>query len=168
MPYFAYGSNLHPERLRRRIPGSELIAAGRLRNHRLAFHKRSWVDDSGKCDVVPAAGETVCGALFRLPESGREDLAEFEGVGKGYEEVEHQIVTGSEATPAFLYRAQPEAVDGDLRPFDWYKALVLVGAQFHNFPVSYRAAIEAVRAVVDPDRERAAANWKLVEEFRER
>jgi hypothetical protein len=32
----------------------------------------------------------------------------------------------------------------------------------HGFPAWYRAAVEAVPAVVDPDPERAAANWKMV------
>ena len=168
MPYFAYGSNLHPERLRRRIPGAELIGAGRLQDYRLEFHKRSWVDGSGKCDVVPASGETVYGALFRLPDSGRERLAKFEGVGQGYEENEHRIESDSGEVVAFLYRAQPQAIDGDLKPFDWYKALVLVGVRFHSFPASYGAAVEAVPEMVDPDPERAAANWKMVEQFKDR
>jgi hypothetical protein len=167
LPYFAYGSNLHPERLRRRIPGAELLGVGRLADHRLAFHKRSWVDGSGKCDAVPAAGESVHGALFRLPESGRERLATFEGLGQGYEEFEGQVLAASGAVDAFLYRAQPQAIDDDLRPFEWYKALVLVGVEFHDFPAPYRAAIQAIPAVVDPDPERAAVIWKLVEDLRE-
>jgi hypothetical protein len=117
--------------------------------------------------VVPAVGESVYGALFRLPESGRERLAKLEGVGRGYEEFERRALTASSAVDAFLYRAQPQAIDDDLRPFDWYKALVLVGAEYHDLPASYRAAIEAVPAVFDSDPERAAASWRLVEDLRE-
>ena len=48
--YFAYGSNLHPERLRERVPSAESLGVARLEAHVLRFHKRGR-DGSGKCDA---------------------------------------------------------------------------------------------------------------------
>jgi len=62
--------------------------------------------------------------------------------------------------------AQPEFVNPALVPFDWYKALVIEGAKYHKFPAAYLAAIEAVPSLADPDSDRAATNWALIEKIR--
>lgn len=44
----AYGSNLHPLRLRKRVSTANLIGIVEMQGYQLAFHKRS-TDESGKC-----------------------------------------------------------------------------------------------------------------------
>ena len=163
MLYFAYGSNLHPLRLKARVPSAEFSGTGVLKGRRLAIHKRSWKDGSGKCDV-PEAGsfEQVHGALFQISAADRSTLAGIEGVGKGYEELAVRIESACGAVDAYLFRAQTDFIDPTLRPFDWYKALVLAGAVFHRFPEDYVAAIESVPSIVDPDEDRALENLATV------
>ncbi len=59
-------------------------------------------------------------------------------------------------TEVQAYRAQRSHIDPLLRPYDWYHAFVLAGAQQHGRPMEYIAAIEQVAAVPDADSERAA------------
>ena len=50
------------------------------------------------------------------------------------------------------------AVDAALRPYHWYKAYVLAGAQQHALPEEYIQRIRNVESIPDPDLRRARAN----------
>jgi hypothetical protein len=45
--------------------------------------------------------------------------------------------------------------DASLRPYHWYKALVIAGAREHGLPPSYRSRLELVVTVSDPNPTRA-------------
>jgi gamma-glutamylcyclotransferase (GGCT)/AIG2-like uncharacterized protein YtfP len=149
--YFAYGSNLHPLRLDERAPSSACVGVARLPDYGLRFHKRA-DDGSGKCDAVPAPGETVYGTLFRLDER---DLPQLDAAERGYDRVVVCVSLEAEALEAFTYRARPERVAPGLLPYRWYRDLVVAGARQRGLPAAYVAALEAVVAQDDPDAERA-------------
>lgn len=162
--YFAYGSNLHPARLAARAASAHLIGTGCWPGRRLTFHKIGQ-DGSAKCDAPVASQPTdlVHGAIYELADADLGRLDRIEGVGKGYE---RELVTidgdlGS-AVKAHAYLARQGWVDPGLKPFDWYRLLVLVGAEHHSFPDSYLAAISAVSAIPDPDRGRADSNLSAI------
>jgi hypothetical protein len=164
--YFAYGSNLHPLRLTERISTADLQGTGHVLGRRLAFHKKG-KDGSGKCDAAQAAdSERVIGALYVVDSCQWSTLCGIEGVGSGYEEVTVSVERDDGQVAARTFIAQPDSVDSSLAPFDWYHALVMEGARFHGFPNDYTEQIDAVHSFVDPDSERAANNWSLVEKMR--
>lgn len=151
MLYFAYGSNMSTARLRARVPSAEVRGRARLPGHALRFHKASEADGSAKCDAcatgVPA--DAVLGVVFRIDPAERRHLDRAEGLGVGYavKEVEVHLAAGGNVA-AFTYYAV--AIDPTLRPFHWYKEHVLRGAAEHALPGPYRAAIEAVASIADP------------------
>jgi len=53
-------------------------------------------------------------------------------------------------------------VVSDWRPFDWYRDLVLRGAEWHRLPAAHRDAIAAVPARSDPDAERRSRHDRLL------
>lgn len=159
MLYAAYGSNLHPVRLQERVPSAELLGTGVVSGRELRFHKRSFVDGSGKCDIVPGDG-LVHVAVYDVPEDEKPLLDGFEGLGKGYRV---EIVDVPGFSPCFTYVAMDDHVDASLRPYDWYVRLVLIGCAYHGFPRDYVQAIaipvldDAWELDEDPDAERRAA-----------
>ena len=90
--YFAYGSNLHPVRLRERVPSADLLGVVERPAHRLAFHKRSH-DGSAKCNLFHTASESdrVYGAIYRLDPGQKKDLDRHEGSGKGYRDAQVRL-----------------------------------------------------------------------------
>lgn len=158
MLYAAYGSNLHPVRLQERVPSAELLGKGVVSGRELRFHKRSFVDGSGKCDIVPGDG-LVHVAVYDVPEDEKPLLDGFEGLGNGYRV---EIVDVPGFSPCFTYVAMDAYVDPTLRPFAWYRALVLVGCAHLGFPNDYAVAVAAVETTRDPDAARRAANMDLV------
>lgn len=159
--YFAYGSNMHAGRLRRRVAGSEPLGPAVLTGYRLRFHKRGR-DGSGKCNVVATddPGDAVHGRLFRVPAAGLDALDRCEG--RGYLRERLTVEHAGGATQAVLYVARPDWIDEALAPFDWYHRYVLEGAREAGLPAAYRAAIAAVAARPDPLRLRAVVHRRVL------
>ncbi|HEY5720485.1 MAG TPA: gamma-glutamylcyclotransferase family protein [Gammaproteobacteria bacterium] len=157
--YFAYGSNLHPQRMRARVPSAQPLGCAVLNGHQLRFHKRSIKDGSAKCDAhyTGHPADRLYGAVYRIAAGDKPALDAIEGTGYGV--VEQVVLVAGRRLPVFLYRARPECVAAALAPFDWYHALVLSGARHHGLPDGYIAMLEAVSATADPDPERAAAGF---------
>ena len=165
--YLAYGSNLHPLRLAERVPSSRLLGTLQLRGFQLAFRKRGQ-DGSAKCDLVTGAAAMDCawGALYAIRRSDISILDSVEGRGRGYEVVELDIPYRSRTLHSFYYRAEAGYVEPDLKPFEWYRDLVLLGGQRLGFPSRYLEAIRGVDCVGDSDISRRTANEDLVRRLR--
>lgn len=156
--YFAYGSNLHPVRLVQRVPSSRAVGTAVLEGWSLRFHKRGQ-DGSAKCDIVRdrLSRDQVHGVVYQMDarEQDRLDAAE----GAGYESLRLRL-DGHGAV--FLYVALQTHIDAALKPFSWYKSLVLHGARHHALPGHYVRRIERVEATLDPDPERHAQHQAIL------
>lgn len=159
--YAAYGSNLHPERLRNRVAHARCVGTSFLRQHTLKFHKRGQ-DQSAKCSFSPC-GQGLHVAVYELDEPGKQTLDRIEGVGRGYDVTKLHVPGFGEC---FTYLAARTHVDELLRPFDWYREMVLSGCRKHAFPGAYCDSIAAIPAIKDPDRDRRTRNWGIVELLR--
>jgi gamma-glutamylcyclotransferase len=158
---FAYGSNMLSSRLQERCPSARALGRGELHGYELKWHKRS-KDGSGKCDVVPSEDKTriVHGVLFQLAEHEKRALDKAEGLGNGYEERHVEVTFEGNSITASLYAATSK--DSSLRPYTWYKALVVAGAKEQKLPSEYIRQLEAVEATQDPDQLRHQTNARLI------
>jgi gamma-glutamylcyclotransferase len=159
--YFAYGSNMHPGRLRHRIGLAIPQDVARLDHHRLAFHKRG-ADGSGKGDVVVAVDAEVWGVLYAVDHQHAQLLDHVEGAG--YSRVEVRVVRQSDGQPtrAFCYRALAAAIEDGLAPFHWYLDFVLHGALHHGLPARYTDWLRSIPVADDPDVERTRRERALL------
>ncbi|WP_303697665.1 gamma-glutamylcyclotransferase family protein [Brevundimonas naejangsanensis] len=159
---FAYGSNMPAARLRERCPSARAIGIAELPGHELRWHKRS-LDGSGKCDfvAVDTPNASVFGVLYEIAADEKPALDRAEGLDKGYDEGKVEVLCGSSRVTAIAYRATD--TDSSLRPYTWYRALVIAGAKEHGLPASYIAGLESVPADLDPDRSRHDRNMALIE-----
>ena len=160
--YFAYGSNMLTARLRERVPSATAIGIGQLVGHALRWDKRSWRDGSGKCDAEATSrkDDVVWGVVFELDREDKPALDKAEGLGVGYMEKMVNVLTEAGPVTAVTYYATDK--DPSLRPYHWYKALVIAGAREHGLPASYRSRLELVVTVSDPNPERASTHKVLV------
>jgi gamma-glutamylcyclotransferase len=151
--YFAYGSNMSSRRLIRRVGPVHELGIATLDFHRLAFHKISDKDGSGKADVIECASSHVMGVLFRLDQKAKQDLDEHEGLGTGYAEKPVSVIDGQGCTvTALTYCAM--VTDPSLKPFMWYLRHLIEGATEAGLPDSYRQALMEIEANEDPDEAR--------------
>ena len=159
--YFAYGSNLHPLRLKKRVPSAELVAVAKYPNHSLIFHKQS-NDGSSKCNMFNSDvdSDLVYGAIYKIKPEHKNALDRFEG--DGY--IDNQIILKHDGNEydCFAYLAQQTHLDDNLKPYHWYKELVVLGAQYLKFPGSYISSIKAVESMNDPDSSRRQEHEILI------
>lgn len=161
--YFAYGSNMLIRRLAvdGRAPSAKPVTVGYVTGRRLVFDKVG-KDGSGKCDAEKSASESdrVYGVVFRMATTDKERLDRIEGLGGGYAEepVEVQVAGGSLEALTYVATRKSDAV----RPFEWYKALVLAGAEEHGLPETHIEKIRAVETIPDPCAQRLAENVRLL------
>ena len=160
--YAAYGSNLHPLRLQKRVPTATLLGTSTLSGYELRFNKKSDVDGSGKCNIN-IANSIVYVAVFEISDTEKPDLDRIEGLGKGYQETSIQLEGFG---GCLTYVADPTAVDETLLPMDWYKEMVLLGCLSNRFPKDYVSYVERIGSIQDFKKNRARANWQIVEELR--
>ncbi len=161
MLYAAYGSNLHPLRLSLRLPKSRFAGAAIVAGTRLCFHKRS-KDRSGKCNIV-SGNDSVHLAIYELNGQEKAELDQIEGAGMGYSVEKIEVPGFGEC---FTYVATASFIDDDLRPYSWYKELVLAGCEALRLPIDYITMIRGIAAIEDPDQARHVENMKIVEQAR--
>lgn len=163
--YYAYGSNLHPQRLGARIPSARLIGTATLSGYRLAFHKRGG-DLSAKCDAfyTGEAQHQVTGALYCLSAAEKPTLDRIEGPGYAVHtlSVQHQ----SQRVEAFAYIAEADFIDDQLKPYPWYKEFVYLGARYHGFDETLLQWLNDLPSMSDPDSERHQRNEQILKLMR--
>jgi gamma-glutamylcyclotransferase len=132
--YFAYGSNMLSNRLISRCNSARVLGAAAAKNHTIEFSKPS-KDMSGKATLISSDGLDVRtqGVLFEIEKAELQSLDKAEGAGFGYERHDEFRVLragDNQTITAVTYIAnEPQA---ELRPFDWYLALVVAGALEHD------------------------------------
>lgn len=157
--YFAYGSNLLRERMVARAPSALVRATGYIEGHKIKCNKRS-KDGSGKCNLVKTEedNDKVYGVVYDFLDADKPTLDKHEGLGSGYNAEEIRVVTDKGEMRAYTYVADDSAVDDSLRPYSWYKDLVVKGARQHSLPSEYISHLEGFEADSDPDAERERLN----------
>jgi gamma-glutamylcyclotransferase len=140
LPYFAYGRNLGAELMATVCPGHRFLGTAELRDHRLAFRRRSVRTGTGVADVFPEPGHSVWGALYELDAQGLAALDEKEGNGMNYQRVPVLVTLADDAeTKAFTYMViEPVA---HVTPSAEYLNGIVEEGRVLGFPEGY---IEAV------------------------
>lgn len=143
--YFSYGSNMSIRRLLARVPSAIKVGTGVPGRHELKFHKIGSRDGTGKCDIMETgnAEHFVSGVLFHIEPQEKTELDRIEGLGCGLEHktVAIRLVDGH-VIEAFSYCAT--FIDPTLKPLDWYREHVLIGARENALPEAYVRAIEVI------------------------
>lgn len=64
--YFAYGSNLDEDRIKKRCPSAQKISEGELKGYKLGFQN----NNRGKivANIIESPGDSVKGIIYRIPE----------------------------------------------------------------------------------------------------
>lgn len=143
-------------RLIARCNSARVLGAATAKNHKIEFSKPS-KDKSGKATLISSVGLDVHtqGVLFEINKAELQSLDNAEGAGFGYERHDAFSVlrTGDDQTiTAVTYIANtPQA---ELRPFDWYLALVVAGALEHNLENYYVADLLTIPYVLDLEMDR--------------
>ena len=155
--YFGYGSNIHPCRLKNRAPSARFIGIAQHVGYTLKFNKKS-DDGSSKGNIVKSESYCIYGAVYAMTSANKKCLDKAEG--PGYKEKPITVICKDKEYCCFTYEAVRQ-ID-NLQPYDWYKCLIVLGAEYVKFPDRYIDTIKKIQSKPDPCNDRREKNKKLV------
>ncbi len=100
------------------------------------------------------------GAIYRIDSAHKTILDRFEG--NGYHDSQLTVEFHGQEYSCLTYLAQPSYIQNSLKPFHWYKELIVLGARHLRFPDAYVRSIESIESVDDPDEERQIQHQSLI------
>ena len=139
-----------PARLINRCASAKLIGTGVAPNFQLGFSKPG-KDGSGKAMLVAAPGARLSGVLFEIDVSERAVLDRHEG--SGYRRDDSFCVECTSSGAACLANTYfATKSDAQLKPFDWYLAVVIAGAIHHGMEGASITALKDTPFIEDPEK----------------
>ena len=165
---FAYGSNLHLERIRQRAPSVRTVEIGYVVGRKLEFHKRS-VDGSAKADAMLTEknADRLWGVIYRIHADDKVLLDRHESLGIGYDQKLVRVICSSNnSMESWIYEARRESIDKHLRPYCWYLDFVKFGALQHGLPYCYINRELSLQTIRDPNSNRESANRTVLNQPR--
>lgn len=156
MLYFAYGSNLDWSQMKGRCPSAQFVCIAMIKDHKLAFTRRSIERDCGVADVIQERGRTVWGVVYQISEL--EDIIQLdksEGFKPGrsreansyIREERHVYTDGTTEKPLLVSVYIANKQENPPLPSNEYKTLIVNGAKFWHLPEDYIKELEQIKVV---------------------
>ncbi|MGO8750443.1 MAG: gamma-glutamylcyclotransferase family protein [Thermoguttaceae bacterium] len=151
--YFAYGSNLDFVQIRGRCPSAEYVCRAVLKNHVLAFTRRSTTRRCGVADVIPEHGHDVWGVIYQIKDT---DLVALDG-NEGFKPARppeanvynrddkvHVLAENDERQPMTVSTYFATKQPTPPRPSEAYMRQIIDGAKFWKLPPQYIEELQRV------------------------
>lgn len=130
MKYFSYGSNMDPDRMKRKGVAFRERRHAVLKGYRLDFNKVSSRNpEEGFGNLVPEDGGSVEGVLYDILEDDILKLDPYEGYPKHYDRKNFAVSVEPEGLlDAIAYVAQPDQIRLNLKPRKDYVERLIKGS----------------------------------------
>ncbi len=134
--YFAYGSNLSLDQMKKRCPGHKLIGRARLAGYRIGFTFYSPGWNCGTADIIKDESAEVWGLLYTITVKDLKSLDDYEGVPTAYRRL--RVTVEAESGPVEDVVTYEVVTKQDfVRPSFEYMSIILSAARAYGFPDSY-------------------------------
>lgn len=143
--YFAYGSNMATSQMQKRISSAKTLNTGYIRGWKVICNKRS-KDGSGKANIVQQNEHCTWGVVYEIDTEDVLKLDRFEG---GYNRVTVFVTIDDESSVSAETYISEDIIEEPVA-FDWYKELIIIGAEEHGLPPAYVDTLREIRSRPDP------------------
>jgi len=133
--YFAYGSNMNLEQMKKRCSNARFLERAYLEGYKFVYDGYSKCRDCAVANIVKDEGGIVWGGLFGVTDDDIENLDKYEGYPHIYckEVLEVKDDEGNNYK-AIVYLRKPQQAG---KPNKEYRQIVLKGAKDCNLPEKY-------------------------------
>ena len=142
---FAYGSNMDPNRLKKKKGIEHILVNARLArldDWEFGFTKKG--KDGGKANIIPKTGGIVWGLLIELDPKAVKVMDKSEGIGfkiPHYTKETVRVITGDgveHECKTYLANFHPDRFDEEgVPPSEEYLKHIVDGATIHHLPSEY-------------------------------
>lgn len=135
MHYFAYGSNMNHQQMKKRCPSSKFIKRVFLERHRFVYDGYSSTCKGGVANIIESQNSIVYGGLFEIKEDNLSALDCYEGYPNSYDRKEVKVKDEEDGTyKAVTYFRTTKDI---CEPFEDYRKIVIRGAKDCKLPEGY-------------------------------
>ena len=127
-------------------------------DERLASIGQRVLVEAGRAEGV------VLAALFSIDKKELRILDRVEGAGYHREKLQPRVA--GKTFDAVTYFASTSLIDSALKPFHWYKNLVVEGAKYLSFPKEYLEFLNGFESIQDQNDQRRIKNEALLTEMK--
>jgi gamma-glutamylcyclotransferase (GGCT)/AIG2-like uncharacterized protein YtfP len=133
--YFAYGSNMNHEQMKKRCENAKFIERGYIENYDFVYDGYSSYRKGAVGNIIPCEGSIVFGALWEISEDDLKNLDRYEGYPYVYNR-KLMIVKDDKGLEynAWVYLREPQEIG---MPSKEYHDIVIMGAKECNLPEDY-------------------------------
>ncbi|MFA4842985.1 MAG: gamma-glutamylcyclotransferase family protein [Candidatus Omnitrophota bacterium] len=127
MLYFAYGSNLNYEQMKKRCPSATFIKKTYIEGYKFVYDGHSSSRGGSVANIIESKGSVVCGGLFEINEDNLAALDCYEGYPKSYDRKEFPVKDdkGQIDTAIIYFRVEKTLA----LPSEAYRNIVIQGAK---------------------------------------
>ncbi|NPA38245.1 MAG: gamma-glutamylcyclotransferase [Candidatus Nanohaloarchaeota archaeon] len=144
--YFAYGSNMNPERMKERGVNFKIRKKAFLKCWKLVFNKTSTKNPKeGFANIVFDGSSIMEGILYLINEEDIRKLDKYEGYPDHYGRIRVRVLTLDGAVEAEVYVAQSDKTAPHLKPPKWYMDHLLKGCDLLS--ESYCAMLRSIKTL---------------------
>ncbi len=140
--YFAYGSNLSTNQMKKRCLNSKPLEIGYLKGYRLAFTRYSSGWNGGVADIVLDSDHEVWGLIYAISIEDLHRLDDYEGYPDAYIRFQTSIKTLTGSPNIWVYTVVRKK--SFIPPTKEYMQLIKNAAVKLQFPERYRSHLETI------------------------
>jgi gamma-glutamylcyclotransferase (GGCT)/AIG2-like uncharacterized protein YtfP len=130
--YFAYGSNMDPAHMAKRVPSAKPMGPARLDGFRLEFNVYSTEWGGGAANLELDEKAHLWGVLWEIPEGAMGDLDAFQGHPTFFRREDVVVHGPNGPVVAWTYRVAHQS--GYIRPTDAYLRSVYSAIRLQGLP----------------------------------
>lgn len=108
----------------------------------------------------------IHGAVYEINENDLSTLDKIEGLNHGYWHKKLILKIDQQPITALTYIAMPAYLDGQDKPFTWYKDIVVAGMEYLMFDSPYIHSIRSVQSKMDTNEQRENRMRNLLSEMK--
>jgi len=161
--YFAYGSNLDVERLKKRVGNWTRTWRAKLENYQLMFARGYEGHEYGRADIFYSPRSTVYGAVFDLTDEQMTILDKYEAVDKGvYKRFPVPVKVNKELIKAITY-VMVKRIE-EMPPDNEYLNCIVNGLKRFGYPDEIIKEVKRIAERSGGDKEATRIEKEIAEE----
>ncbi len=130
--YFAFGSNMDKEQMKKRKANFTEMQKGVIKDWKLVFNKINHnKEGAGYANIIPNTGSIVEGIIYKVDKDTITILDSYEGVPNHYKQNTMSVEnTQNKLINCIVYIANSSKIKNNLKPEKWYLEHLLKGKDF--------------------------------------
>ena len=135
--FFAVGTNMDAEHLRRVVPAARRLTVARLPGYTVRWHKRAGAEGKLAAYETRNAADAAWGVVYQLSPADFQLVDDAQRQARYVENQVRVVDQGGNEYEATVYVAEADVIDDSLKPTRAYRDPIVRAARANGLPADY-------------------------------